>query len=135
MAALIEALAQPLFIWLFGLATYGIYVVLWGAINLATNVVDFAMTSALQREVPASDDEERAHGAVKFALLVSVVPATLLAAIVAWNAEAVASLFSAAPEDRERLPQAVAICASFGSRSHASCSRSSSSPLALGQWD
>ena len=28
--ALIEALAQPLYIWLFGLATYGVYVVLWG---------------------------------------------------------------------------------------------------------
>jgi O-antigen/teichoic acid export membrane protein len=109
--ALIEALAQPLFIWLFGLATYGIYVVLWGAINLATNIVDLAMTSALQREVPASSDEERAHGAVKFALLVSVLPAAVLAGLVTVNAEAVANLFSVAPEDRELLPQAVALFA------------------------
>jgi O-antigen/teichoic acid export membrane protein len=109
--ALIEALAQPLFIWLFGLATYGIYVVLWGAINLASNLVDLAMTSALQREVPASDDEERAHSAVKLALIVSFVPAVLLAGIVTLNAEAVARLFSVAAEDREQLPQAVALFA------------------------
>ncbi|MEA3039133.1 MAG: hypothetical protein QOE79_1646, partial [Sphingomonadales bacterium] len=44
-AALIEAVSQPLFIWLYGLAAYGIYVVLWGAINLAENVVDLSLTS------------------------------------------------------------------------------------------
>jgi hypothetical protein len=37
--AVIEAVAQPLYIWLFGLATYGVYVVLWAVINLATNLV------------------------------------------------------------------------------------------------
>ncbi len=57
----IEALAQPFFIWLFGLATYGIYVVLWGGINFLSNLLDFAMTSALQRVVPAQEDEARAH--------------------------------------------------------------------------
>lgn len=105
--ALIEALAQPLFIWLFGLATYGLYVVLWGAINLVSNIVDLSMTSALQRVVPTIDEEERTHGAVKFALLVSVLPATLIAALVAFNAEAVAGLVSAAPEDQGALPQAI----------------------------
>ena len=50
--AFIEALAQPLYIWMFGLAAYGIYVVLWGVINLLTNILDLSMTSALQRIVP-----------------------------------------------------------------------------------
>ncbi|HLL59271.1 MAG TPA: polysaccharide biosynthesis C-terminal domain-containing protein, partial [Allosphingosinicella sp.] len=62
-------------------------------------------------EVPASSDEERAHGAVKFALLVSVLPAAMLAGFVTINAAAVANLFSVAAEDRERLPQAVALFA------------------------
>jgi O-antigen/teichoic acid export membrane protein len=106
-AALIEALAQPLYTWLFGLATYGLYVVLWGAVNLVSNIIDLAMTTALQRIVPTADSEEQAHGAVKFALLVSVLPATLIAAIVAINAEAVAGIFSAAAEDRATLPTAV----------------------------
>jgi O-antigen/teichoic acid export membrane protein len=107
--ALIEALAQPLYTWLFGIATYGIYVVLWGVVNLATNFIHLSMPLALQRSVPAQATEEGAHGAVKLALLVSVVPAALVALIVTVNAEGVASLFSAAPEDARRLPQAVAI--------------------------
>ncbi len=107
--ALIEAIAQPLYVWLFGLAAYGIYVVLWGAVNLTANLIDLSMTSALQRIVPAEDSAERVHGAVKFALLVSVIPATIVAAIVAINAEAVAGLFSAASEDAARLPQSIAL--------------------------
>ncbi len=109
--ALIEALAQPLYTWLFGIATYGLYVVLWGAVNLLTNIVDLSMTSALQRVVPTQDSEERVHGAVKLALLVSVGPAILIAALVSWEAAWVASFFSAAPEDAARLPQAVALFA------------------------
>lgn len=109
MGALIEALAQPLFIWLFGLATYGIYVVLWGAINFTANIVDLSMTSALQRIVPTADGERRAHGAVKFALLVSVLPATLIATIVTLHADAIAPVFSVAPEDRGSLPTAIRI--------------------------
>ncbi|MBA3677597.1 MAG: lipopolysaccharide biosynthesis protein [Sphingosinicella sp.] len=109
--ALIEALAQPLYTWLFGLATYGLYVVLWGAVNLVSNIVDLAMTAALQRKVPTARSNEEAYGAVKFALLVSVLPATLLAALAALNAEVVANIFSAAPDDRSSLPTAIRIFA------------------------
>lgn len=107
MGAIIDALAQPLFTWLFGLATYGIYVVLWGAINLIENIVDLSMTAALQRVVPTADSEAHAHGAVKLALLVSVLPATLIALLIALNAEAVAAIFSVAAADRASLPQAI----------------------------
>ncbi|HEV2747818.1 MAG TPA: lipopolysaccharide biosynthesis protein [Allosphingosinicella sp.] len=109
--SLIDALAQPLFTWLFGLATYGVYVVLWGAINLVSNLVDLSMTTALNRIVPAADSEEKVHGAVKFALLVSVLPATALAALAALNAEWLASFVAAAPEDRPSLPAAITIFA------------------------
>jgi O-antigen/teichoic acid export membrane protein len=109
--AIIDAFAQPLFTWLFGLATYGLYVVLWGAVNLLANIVDLAMPGALQRAVPAAETEEQAHGAVKFALLVSVGPATLLAALIAFNAQGVAALLSSAPEDRATLPVAIAVFA------------------------
>jgi O-antigen/teichoic acid export membrane protein len=109
-ASLIEAVAQPLFIWLYGLATYGIYVVLWGAINLAENIVDLSLTSALQRIVP-TEEEEAAHGAVKTALLVAVLPSLAIALAVTLNADWAASFFSAAPEDRATLPRAVALFA------------------------
>jgi O-antigen/teichoic acid export membrane protein len=106
--ALIEAVAQPLYVWLFGLAAYGLYVVLWAAVNLLTNIVDLSMTSALQRVVPG-EEEEGAHAAVKLALLATVGPALLIALLVSLNAGAVAGLVSAAPEDAARLPQAVAL--------------------------
>lgn len=109
--AILEAVAQPLYTWLFGLATYGIYVVLWGAVNLASNFIDLSMTSALQRIVPTRENEERVHGAVKFALILAVGLASLVALIVSLNAHAVAAVFSAAPEDAERLPRAVAMFA------------------------
>ena len=109
--ALIEAVAQPLFVWLFGLSSYGIYVVLWGAVNLVSNFVDLSMTVALQRVVPAFDDEERAHAAVKFSLLVSVIPAAAIALLVSLNAEGAAELFSTAAEDRLSLRAAIAFFA------------------------
>ena len=108
MGALIEALAQPLYTWLFGIAAYGIYVVLWGAVNLATNIVHLSITLALQRVVPRQS-EEAAHGAVKLALLIALIPSSLIALVVTFNAAAIAAVFSAAPEDAARLPQAVAL--------------------------
>ncbi|HEX5182589.1 MAG TPA: oligosaccharide flippase family protein [Allosphingosinicella sp.] len=109
-AALIEAVSQPLFVWLYGLAAYGIYVVLWGAIDLAENVVDLSLTAALQRIVP-SEGEEGAHKAVKLAILAAVIPAALIALIVTLNASWAAHFLSAAPEDRAALPRAIALFA------------------------
>lgn len=107
--AFIEAVAQPLYIWMFGLAAYGIYVVLWAAVNLLTNLLDLSMTSALQRIVPTRDNEEQVHGALKVALLVTIVPSMLVALLVTINAEAIADILSAAPEDKARLPRAIAL--------------------------
>ncbi|HET9427461.1 MAG TPA: polysaccharide biosynthesis protein [Allosphingosinicella sp.] len=107
--AFIEALAQPLYIWMFGLAAYGLYVVLWGAINLLTNLLDLSMTSALQRIVPTREQETEVHAAVKLALLVTILPSLIVALLVALNAGTVANFFSAAPEDQTRLPAAIAL--------------------------
>jgi O-antigen/teichoic acid export membrane protein len=109
-AALIEAVAQPVFIWLYGLPTYGLYVALWAAINLAENIVDLSLTSALQRLVPQESDED-GHAAVKAAMLTAVLPATLIALVVTLNADWVAGLFSAAADDRGNLPTAIALFA------------------------
>ena len=111
MGALIEAVAQPLFTWLFGLATYGLYVVLWGAVNLLSNVADLSMTAALQRMVPTAKDETEAHAAVKLAFLIALVPTTAIAALLSLNADSLAKLISAAPEDVATLPTAIAIFA------------------------
>ena len=107
--AIIEAVAQPLYVWMFGLSNYGLYVVLWGAISLATNVLDLSMTGALQRIVPTRPTEALAHAAVKFALLVTVASAATVALIVSLNAAAVASLIHADEADAARLPGALAL--------------------------
>lgn len=107
----IEAFAQPYYIWLFGLATYGIYVVLWGGVNFISNLLDLAMTNALQRVVPQQDDNVRAHSAVKFALILSVGTTAIAALLISLNAHAIAGFISAAPHDREMLPTAIAIFA------------------------
>lgn len=110
LGALIEVVAQPAYTWLFGIATYGIYTVLWAIVNIVENIVDLSMTQALQRIVPTESDED-AHAAVRFALLISVLPATLLALVATLFAEPLAAMLSAAPKDQAQLPLAIAIFA------------------------
>jgi O-antigen/teichoic acid export membrane protein len=110
LGALIEVVAQPAYTWLFGIATYGIYTVLWAAVNIVENVIDLSMTQALQRIVP-TEREEDAHAAVRFALLVSVLPAALIAFGATLFAEPLAGMLSAAPRDQVHLPTAIAVFA------------------------
>ena len=110
LGALIEVIAQPIYTLLFGIATYGLYIVLWSAVNMAEKIVDLSLTQALQRIVPVAD-EKAAHGAVKFALLVTTIPAALIAGLVTFFAPQIASVISASPEDAATLPQMIALFA------------------------
>lgn len=110
LGALIEVIAQPIYTWLFGIATYGLYIVFWSAVNMAEKIVDLSLTQALQRIVPV-EGEEAAHGAVKFALLVTTIPALLIAALIAYFSPQIAGYVSAAPEDAARLPEMIALFA------------------------
>jgi O-antigen/teichoic acid export membrane protein len=110
LGALIEVVSQPAYTWLFGIATYGIYTVLWAAVNIVENLVDLSMTQALQRIVPTESDAD-AHASVRFALLVSVLPAIVLALAATIFAEPLAAMLSAAPRDQAQLPLAIAIFA------------------------
>lgn len=111
LGALIEIVTQPVFTWLFGLPTYGIYVTLWAAVSFVSNAVDLGFTGALQRVVPQADDETRAHAALKLALVVGVLPSLLVAIGVTLAAEPVSRLVNAAPQDRAQLALAVALFA------------------------
>lgn len=109
LGALIEVIAQPAYTWMFGLAGYGVYVVLWAAINILANILDLAMGQALQRIVPAEDDNERQHGAVKFALLTGTGLGIGAALVITLCAERLASFVAAAPAEAATLPQAIAL--------------------------
>lgn len=107
LGALVEIVAQPLYVLMFGLAGYGLYAVLWAAINLAENVFDLGMTSAMQRTVPRSADDADAAAALRTALLLGVGPCFLAAALGAWQAPSIAPLINVAEADAENLVSAI----------------------------
>ena len=111
LGALIEVVAQPAYTWMFGLTGYGVYVVLWAAINILANVLDLAMGQALQRIIPAEQDRVRQHGAVRFALLTGTCLGVAAALALTLSANWLASFVASAPQEAARLPQAIAIFA------------------------
>jgi O-antigen/teichoic acid export membrane protein len=111
LGALIEVVSQPAYTWMFGLAGYGVYVVLWAAVNIFANILDLAMGQALQRIVPATADEGEQHGAVRFALLLSTGLGVLAAMAITLAAPWLSGLVAAAPEDAAKLPRAIALFA------------------------
>lgn len=107
----VEIVSQPLYVWLFGLPTYGLYMVLWSAVNLVENFADLGMTSALQRVVPqAKDDAERA-GALRQAMILGLVPCILIALATSLGAHWIAEIVNVAPKDRDRLATGIALFA------------------------
>jgi O-antigen/teichoic acid export membrane protein len=103
LGGVIDIVAQPLYLWMFGLAGYGIYVVLWSAINLIENVADLGMTAALQRTVPKAKSRREAASALRAALIMGVGPCFAVAVIVAICAPLLANVFNAAPRDAANM--------------------------------
>ncbi|KKC25267.1 lipopolysaccharide biosynthesis protein [Sphingomonas sp. SRS2] len=107
----IEIVSQPLYVWLFGLPTYGLYMVLWSAVNLIENIADLGMTSALQRVVPqARDDAERAR-ALRQAMLLGLTPCILIAIAISLGAPWIADIVNVAAKDRDDLATGIALFA------------------------
>lgn len=107
LGALVEIVAQPLYVLMFGLSGYGLYAVLWAAINLIENFCDLGMTSAMQRTVPRSANDADAAAALRTAMLLGVGPCIAAAAIVCWQAPAIAPLINVAAADVKTLVPAI----------------------------
>ncbi len=107
LGALVEVVAQPLYVLMFGLAGYGFYAVLWAAINLVENVFDLGMTSAMQRTVPRSADDRDAAAALRTALLLGVGPCIGAALLIFWQAPTIAPLINVAAGDADKLVPAL----------------------------
>lgn len=107
LGALVEIIAQPLYVVMFGLAGYGLYAVLWAAINLAENFFDLGMTSAMQRTVPRSANDGEAAAALRTALLLGVGPCLVTAAVIAWQAPIIAPRINVADADAGKLVPAI----------------------------
>lgn len=109
--AVIELISQPAYTWLFSVATYGVYTVLWAAVNIVSNIVDLAMTSVLQRVVPQARSEEEAHAAVKVAILITLATTVPLALLGSLAAPWLAGIVNAAPKDQATLALAIGLFA------------------------
>jgi O-antigen/teichoic acid export membrane protein len=111
LGALMEVINQPVFTRLFGLATYGLYIVLLSYVKLITAVTELAMTSALQRYGAGAKDEETAHAVVKFALLTTTALSIFAALILTLIAPFITPIFNVANADAEMLPATIALYA------------------------
>lgn len=111
LGALLEVVAQPLYVWMFGLATFGLYAVLWAAVNLAENVLDLGMTSSMQRVVPQAKSEAEAVSALRASMLLGVGPCLIAAALASAFAADIAPLFNAAAKDQAFLAEAIRLFA------------------------
>lgn len=111
LGGVIEVVAQPLYVAMFGLASFGLYSVLWSAVNLVENFADLGMTSAMQRTVPQAKDRREATAAVRAALIMGVVPSIILGALFSLAAPSIAPIFNAAPKDQEMLVTAIRLFA------------------------
>lgn len=107
LGAVVEIVAQPLYVLMFGLAGYGLYAVLWATINLLENIFDLGMTSAMQRTVPQSASDAEAAAALRTAMLFGVGPCLVVAALIAIFAADLAPFLNVAEKDRPLVVPAI----------------------------
>ncbi|NIJ06925.1 O-antigen/teichoic acid export membrane protein [Sphingomonas vulcanisoli] len=105
----IEVVSQPAYTWMFGLATYGLYQVLWSLVNIAENIFDLGVTSGLQRILPRQETIEDKARAVRAALLLGLLPNVAVAAIAFLAAPSIAAHLNVAAQDQGRLVTAVRV--------------------------
>jgi O-antigen/teichoic acid export membrane protein len=111
LGALLEVIAQPLYVAMFGLASFGLYAVLWAAVNLAENILDLGMTSSMQRVVPQAKSEAEAVSALRASILLGVGPCLIAAVLVSIGADRIAPLFNTAEADQAYLIDAIRLFA------------------------
>ena len=110
-SSIIDIVTQPAYTWMFGLATYGLYSVLWSLVNLIENVTDLAMTAALQRLLPRADEASARAVIIKGAFLLGVLPCLFVAVIISLASPVIAPLFNVADNDLGKLELAITLFA------------------------
>lgn len=103
LGALIEIIALPAFAWLYGAANLGLFFTLWALVRVSTRFTEFAMPTALQRFVPASDCPQRAQSIMKTAIAVPLGLSIALALLLTLLAPVLASHINAGEQDAPHL--------------------------------
>ncbi|PZU09253.1 polysaccharide biosynthesis protein [Sphingomonas sp.] len=111
LGAVVEVVSQPAYTWMFGLPTYGLYMVLWSLVNITENVLDLGVTSGLQRILPACREPAERARAVRAALLLGVLPNLIVGALACALAPMIATLLNVAAADRAQLVMGIRLFA------------------------
>lgn len=111
LGAVIEPVSVIVFANFYGAATLGIFLLLWGYVLITSGMSDLAMTTALQRYVPADNDEDRIHRVLRAALVISLSLSLSLALAVSLAAPWLQQYINAAPEITPHLGTIVALYA------------------------
>lgn len=109
LGAVVEIVAQPLYVMMFGLAGFGFYAVLWAAVNLLENIFDLGMTNALQRMVPQSATRKEAATVLRTAILCGVTPCFIAATAIYFYAADLAHIFNVAAQHQAILVPSIKI--------------------------
>lgn len=107
MGAVIDVISQPVYVAMFGLASFGLYAVLWATINLIENFLDLGMTSAMQRTVPQAKSEGEATELLRASLILGVGPCALAALAICLYPGLITGWVQVAPEDQHLVEPAV----------------------------
>ena len=92
LGALIEPATIFVFAKLYGVPTYGFFVLLWTVVQFVETLTDVGMTSCLQRFVPSQKSREDEHRVVRIALIVSTSVSVTTAIVIALAADWLAPL-------------------------------------------
>jgi len=108
LGAFLEVGSLVAFTWLYGGATFGLFAALWAYVKVWSTVSDIAMTTALQRFVPAAtaDDANKIAG---FALKTSFLMGTVFALVGMVLAPTLANFVNASEADAARLVTVIRI--------------------------
>lgn len=106
-----EVIAQPAYVAMFGLAGYGLYAVLWAAINLTENVLDMGMAAGLQRVIPQSKSPQDEAIALRTAFMLGVLPCLIVAITAHVCARQIAPLVNVSNADSAHLVDVIALFA------------------------
>lgn len=106
LGAFVELISLAVFGWLYGSENLGLFFTLYALLRVSTRFTEFAMPTALQRFVPASDCAERAQSIIKTAIAAPLLLSILLALVITLLAPFMAGHINAGENE---MPHLVAI--------------------------
>ncbi len=109
--AVIEVLTFFLFTQMYGAETFGLFMTLWGLAQALSIISDFGMTMALQRFVPAEEDEAGAGRVLKYAFYTALVISVAVALALSFSAPWLAQVINANEQDSRHLETIIRIYA------------------------